>query len=127
MALLIGSKIPIIQAIQMTRRMIGFYPIEISLYTVEENILTGIPLYKGLSEHAIYPQKLIAMLKVGEDVNQLDRFFNKIAEQYAEEVEYQTGLISKFIEPLIIVFLGLVVGTILIAMYLPLFKLGQSF
>lgn len=127
MALLISSRIPILQAIQMTRRMIGFYPIEVSLFSVEGKILTGMPLYKGLSEHAIYPGKMVAMLKVGEDVNQLDKFFSKISEQYADEVEYQTTLLSKFIEPLIIVFLGLVVGTILVAMYLPLFKLGQGF
>ncbi len=126
MSLLIGSKVPILQAIQMSRKMIGFYPIEHSLFTVEEEILAGQPLYKGLSRFSFYPKKMIAMLKVGEDVNQLDKFFKKISEQYADDVEYQTGLLSKFIEPLIIVVLGLVVGLILIAMYLPLFKLGQA-
>jgi type IV pilus assembly protein PilC len=127
MALLIGSKVPILKAIQMSRQMIGFYPIEHSLFAVEERILAGDALYKGLAEHSVYPKKMIAMLKVGEDVNQLDAFFSKIAEQYANDVEYQTSLLSKFIEPLIIVVLGLVVGIILIAMYLPLFKLGQAF
>jgi type IV pilus assembly protein PilC len=127
MALLIASKIPILQAIQMCRQMIGFYPIELSLYKVEEKIMAGTALYKGLGEHSIYPRKMVAMLKVGEDVNQLDQFFSKISEQYAEDVEYQTNILSKFIEPLIIVVLGLVVGVILIAMYLPLFKLGQAF
>jgi type IV pilus assembly protein PilC len=84
-------------------------------------------LYKALAEHSIYPKKLIAMLKVGEDVNQLDIFFYRISEQYSEDVEYQTNIFSKLMEPLIIVFLGLVVGVILVAMYLPLFKLGQTF
>jgi type IV pilus assembly protein PilC len=126
MALLISAKVPILLCIQMSRKMIGFYPIEYSLFSVEEDILAGVPLYKSLSRFNFYPKKMVAMLKVGEDINQLDNFFKKISEQYADDVEYQTTLLSKFIEPLIIVVLGLVVGLILIAMYLPLFKLGQA-
>ena len=127
LALLIGSRIPIVQAIQLVRKMIRFYPIERSLETVEENILTGMPLHKSLAGHSIYPPKMISLIKVGEEVNQMELFFNKISEQYSNEVEYQTSILSKFVEPLIIVVLGVVVGVILIAMYLPLFKLGQSF
>jgi type IV pilus assembly protein PilC len=127
LALLIGSRIPIVQAIQLVRKMIRFYPIERSLETVEENILTGMSLHKSLSGHSIYPPKMISLIKVGEEVNQMELFFNKISEQYSNEVEYQTSILSKFVEPLIIVVLGVVVGVILIAMYLPLFKLGQSF
>jgi type IV pilus assembly protein PilC len=69
---------------------------------------------------------MISLIKVGEEVNQLDLFFNKVSTQYSGEVEYRTNLLSKFLEPMIIVVLGLVVGVILIAMYLPLFKLGQT-
>jgi type IV pilus assembly protein PilC len=127
MSLLIGSKMPMLQSIQLVRQMVSFYPLEKSLKEVEEDILSGVSLHKSLSKHSIYPAKMVSLVKVGEEVNQLELFFNKIAEQYSGEVEYQTGLLSKFMEPLIIVFLGLVVGVILIAMYLPLFKLGQSF
>jgi type IV pilus assembly protein PilC len=127
LSLLIGSKIPIVQSIQLVRKMIRFYPIERSLETVEENILTGMPLHRSLSGFSIYPPKMISLIKVGEEVNQMELFFTKISEQYSNEVEYQTSILSKFVEPLIIVVLGLVVGVILIAMYLPLFKLGQSF
>lgn len=127
MALLAGSKIPILQAIQLTRQMITFYPIEQSLISIEDKIMAGTPLYKSLSEYSVYPQKMISVVKVAEEVNQLELFFGRLAEQYADEVEYQTGVLSKFLEPVIIVLLGLVVGVILIAMYLPLFKLGQNF
>jgi type IV pilus assembly protein PilC len=67
------------------------------------------------------------MVKVGEEVNQLDHFFTQLSEQYSNEIEYQTTLLSKFLEPFIIIVLGLIVGIVLIAMYLPLFKLGQQF
>jgi type IV pilus assembly protein PilC len=127
MSLLISSRIPILQGLAMCRKIIGFYPIEKSLVLVENRVMEGISLHEALNQHSIYPKKMISMIKVGEDVNQLELFFAKIAEQYSEEAEYQTSLLSKAMEPLIIILLGLVVGAILIAMYLPLFKMGQGF
>jgi type IV pilus assembly protein PilC len=127
MSLLIASHMPLLQSIQLVKKMVGFFPIEQSLNNVESDILTGISLHQSLSKHSIYPDKMVSLIKVGEEVNQLDTFFAKISEQYSAEVEYQTNILSKFIEPLIIVVLGIVVGIILIAMYLPLFKLGQTF
>jgi len=126
MSLLIASRIPMIKSIQLAKKMIRFYPIESSLAAIEENVLSGMPLYQSLGLHAIYPKKMLSLLKVGEEVNQLDLFFAKLAMQYSSEIEYRTNLLSKFLEPLIIVVLGLVVGVILIAMYLPLFQLGQA-
>lgn len=127
MALLVGSRIPIVQGIALVREMISYYPIEVSLKKVEEDVVSGLTLHKSLENHAIYPKKMISLLKAGEEVNKLELFFSKIAEQYTAEVEYKTNLLSKFLEPMIIIVLGFVVGVILIAMYLPLFKLGQSF
>ena len=67
------------------------------------------------------------LIKVGEEVNRLDYFFEKISVQYTEEVEYRTNTISSLLEPFIIIFLGLIVGVILIAMYLPMFQMSNSF
>jgi len=127
MSLLVGAKIPLVQAIQLTKQMISFYPIENSLIDIEEKILSGIAFHKSLAAHSIYPPKMISIIKVGEEVNQLELFFARLSEQYSAEVEHQATLLSKFIEPLIIIVLGLIVGVILIAMYLPLFRLGQAF
>ncbi len=127
MSLLIGAKIPMVQAIQLVRQMITFYPIEKSLHAIEENIITGSSLYKSLSQHPVYPSKMVSIVKVGEEVNQLELFFSRLSEQYTSDVEYQTTMLSKFLEPVIIIVLGLIVGVILIAMYLPMFKLGQAF
>jgi len=127
LSLLISARVPMLQAIQLVKQMIPFYPIEISLAEVEAGILRGQSLHSSLAAHKIYPSKMVALLKVGEEVNQLDVFFEKIHQQYTEEVAYDTALLSNLMEPLIIVFLGLVVGVILIAMYLPLFKMGQGF
>jgi type IV pilus assembly protein PilC len=126
MSLLIGSRIAMLQAIDLVSKMVDFYPIESTLTDISAKILAGHSLHKALDCHRIYPRKMVAMIKVGEEVNQLDSFFSKVSLQYSAEVEYQTSLLSKFMEPLIIVVLGLVVGVILIAMYLPLFRLGQA-
>lgn len=127
MALLIGAKIPIVRAIKLVKQMIGFYPVEISLDKIEQDIMQGVSLHKSLSNFPIYHRRLVSLIKVGEEVNQLEMFFGKVARQYSEDVEHQTSLISSMIEPFMIIFLGLIVGVILIAMYLPLFQLSTTF
>ncbi|MFD2162272.1 type II secretion system F family protein [Paradesertivirga mongoliensis] len=127
MRLLVSTDTPLLRSIALVRQMIGFYPIELSLAEVEQSILKGESLHKSLSKFSFYPPKLVQLIKVGEEVNRLDYFFEKIANQYTEEVEYRTGTISSFLEPLIIIFLGLVVGVILIAMYLPMFQMSNGF
>jgi len=80
-----------------------------------------------MSAYSVYPVRMISLIKVGEEVNQLDTFFGKISKQCNDEVEHQTAVISSLIEPLMILFLGGVVGLILVAMYLPLFQLSSTF
>ena len=127
MRLLINARLPLLRAIALIRQMISFYPIESSLHKVEADILHGKSLHESLAQFKIYPSKMIQLVKVGEETNQLDVFFSKISEQYIEEVEYKTSTLSSIMEPLIIVFLGLIVGVILISMYLPLFQMSNDF
>jgi type IV pilus assembly protein PilC len=127
MKLLINAKLPLLRAIDLCRQMIGYYPIESSLKKVENDIMQGKTLHESLQQFKIYPSKMIQLIKVGEETNQLDYFFGKISEQYIEEVEYKTSTLSSVMEPLIIIFLGLIVGVILISMYLPLFQMSNSF
>lgn len=127
MRLLISANIPLIQAIQMLQQMTEFYPIQQSLVKVEHMILHGQNLYTSLEEFSIYPKKMIQLIRVGEEINRLDFFFEAISQQYTEEIEYKTSTISTVLEPLIIIFLGLIVGLILVAMYLPMFQMSNSF
>jgi type IV pilus assembly protein PilC len=127
MRLLINAKLPLLRAIALIRQMISYYPIESSLQKVEDDIMKGKSLHESLQQFKVYPSKMIQLVKVGEETNQLDYFFGKISEQYIEEVEYKTSTLSSMMEPLIIIFLGLVVGIILISMYLPLFQMSNSF
>jgi len=127
MRLLVSTDTPLLRSIALVRQMIDFYPIETSLVKVEENIMKGESLHSSLAAFSFYPPKMIQLIKVSEEVNRMDYFFEKVAVQYTEEAEYKTNAISSLLEPLIIIFLGLVVGVILIAMYLPMFQMSNSF
>jgi type IV pilus assembly protein PilC len=127
MRLLINAKLPLLRAIALIRQMIQYYPIETSLQQVEQDIMKGMSLHESLKQFDIYPSKMIQLVKVGEETNQLDYFFGRISEQYIDEVEYKTSTLSSMMEPLIIIFLGLIVGVILISMYLPLFQMSSGF
>jgi type IV pilus assembly protein PilC len=127
MRLLTGTNTPLLQALGMVKEMISFYPIIQSLNIAEKDILLGSSLSATLGKDKFYPVKFIQMIKIAEEVNKLEYFFEQLANQYTEEVEYKTNAISSMLEPLIIIFLGLAVGIILIAMYLPMFQMSSSF
>jgi type IV pilus assembly protein PilC len=127
MRLLVSTDTPLLRSIALVREMINYYPIETSLIEVEKDILKGKSLHESLSKFSFYPAKMIQLIKIGEEVNRMDYFFEKIAVQYTDEVEYKTNTLSSAMEPLIIIFLGVVVGIILIAMYLPMFQMSNNF
>lgn len=126
MNLLIGAKIPLITAIDLVQKMIGFYPIEISLETVKKDIMKGDSLHHSLSKFKIYNKRMISLIKVAEEVNQMDTMFSRLSKQYSDEVEHQTSVLGSLIEPVMIIFLGVLVAVILVAMYLPLFQMGST-
>lgn len=127
MRLLINAHLPLLRAIALCRQMISYYPVESSLQRVEDDITKGKSLHQSLQQFSVYPSKMIQLIKVGEETNQLDYFFGKISEQYIDDVEYKTANLRSTVEPLIIIFLGLMVGLIVVSMYLPLFEMSKTF
>lgn len=127
MELLLLSKTPILNAIQLVRQMIGFYPLESSLEQIEQEIIKGKPLHQCLKKYKIYDKRMLSLVKVAEEVNQLDVIYGKLKDQYNKEIEHQTSVISSVMEPIMIIFIGVFVGAILISMYLPMFQLSTSF
>ena len=126
MHLLISSRTQLISAIDLVKKMISFFPIESNLEIVKNDLMNGMLLNESMSKFLIYDKRMISLIKVGEEVNQLENIFQKLSENYTSEVEYETKLLGSLIEPILIIFLGIFVGAILVAMYLPLFKLGTS-
>jgi type IV pilus assembly protein PilC len=127
MHLLLASRTPLVNALELVQKMVGFYPIEISLTKIRNDIMHGSSLHECLVKFPVYNKRMISLIRVAEEVNQLDLMFNKLSKQYSEEIEHETSLLGSVIEPLMIVFLGLMVAVILVAMYLPMFKLSSAF
>ncbi|MEQ9148037.1 MAG: type II secretion system F family protein, partial [Cytophagales bacterium] len=127
MALLHSSGVNIVRSLDLLSKMINFYPLKTALPEIKNEIIKGKRFHETLASYSIFPGKMIALLKVGEEVNKLDEFFSKIAAQYEKELETQSSVLGSVLEPIILVFLGAVVTFILIAMYLPLFDLNRLF
>lgn len=126
MKLLLGSKVLLIDALDLVKNMIGYYPIEFALDSVRRDVYAGKQLHESLSEHTIFPKKLVSLIKVSEEVNAPELIFDKLNQQYSEEIEHQQAIIGKVVEPLFLVILGGLVGFILVAMYTPLFKMSSG-
>jgi len=124
-SLLTASKVPVVNSIQLVKQMINFYPLQYALETVEQHILKGESLSKSLGQHKLFDDKMIALVKVAEETNQTEFIFDRLNMQYNTKVQQQSKMLSTIMEPFIILIVGVLVGVILIAMYLPMFKLSS--
>lgn len=125
MSLLITSKTPLISSLTLTAKMIDFYPIEVAIEEIRNDITKGFSLSESLKRHKVFETKMISMLEVAEQVNQLDLMFERLTEQYNEEINYKTKMIGVILEPLLIIVIGVIVGVIMISMYAPMFDLSK--
>lgn len=126
LSLLLGSKVALLEALKLVRQMVNFYPVSSPIEKIERDILQGVQLHEALGKFNIYDSQFIALIKVGEEVNKLDSFLARLANRYSDLVEQRTQLLNTFLEPLMIVFLGGMIGLILVAMYLPMFQLSTE-
>lgn len=124
-SLLTASKVPVVNSIQLVKEMIDFYPLKNALEEVEQNILRGQSLSESLSHHDFFDDKMVALVKVAEETNQNEFIFERLNTQYNTQVQQRSKLLSTIMEPFIILIVGVLVGVILIAMYLPMFKLSS--
>lgn len=125
MNLLITSRTTLLTSLGLTSKMIGFYPIEKSIEQIKEDITRGSSLHESLRKHSIYENKLVSMVEVAEQINQLDTMFERLTEQYNEEINHQTKMIGVILEPMIIIVIGVIVGIIMVSMYAPMFDLSK--
>jgi type II secretory pathway component PulF len=124
--LLTTSKVPMLNSIQMVRKMIQFVPLQDDLLIVENNILQGGSLSESLKQTRLFDSRIISLVKVAEETNQTEYVFNQLNEQYTQEVIQKSKILSTVLEPIIILFVGILVAVLLIAMYLPMFQLSSA-
>jgi type IV pilus assembly protein PilC len=125
MNLLITSKTTLINSLTLTAKMIGFYPIEVAIHQIKEDITRGASLNESLKKHSVFENKMVSMVEVAEQVNQLETMFERLTEQYNEEISHQTKMIGVILEPMIIIVIGAIVGVIMVSMYAPMFDLSK--
>lgn len=122
---LIKSGVPILQGLETVAKTSGNKIIERAINNSRDSIKEGGRISDPLKKANIFPPMVIQMISVGEETGGLDNMLNKIADFYDQEVDTAVKGLTSMIEPLIIVFLGIVIGTIVIAMFMPMFSLGE--
>ncbi len=123
---LLTSGVPILQALKIVRETIGNYVIEKAVDKVHDSIREGETIAAPLEETKVFPPMVVNMIDVGEETGQLDQMLMKVADVYDAEVETTVATLLQLMEPAMIVILGLIVGTIVISLYLPIFTLGDA-
>jgi type IV pilus assembly protein PilC len=120
---LLKSGVPILAALEITGDSTGNVVITRALAEVKESVKGGESVSGPLSKHAVFPAMVVHMMASGEETGALDDMLGKIGEFYDQEVEATTESLTALIEPLMIAFLGTVVGSMIVALYLPIFKI----
>ncbi len=122
---MLSSGVSILEAFDIVAKTSGNVIIEDAVYYTRDRVKEGKNLVEPLSEVKVFPPMVVQMIGVGERTGAVDAMLNKIADFYEEEVDQMVANLTSLIEPLIMVFLGVVLGGLIIAMYLPIFKIGE--
>jgi type IV pilus assembly protein PilC len=125
-AALYGAGVPILQAIEVTGQTAGNAVVEKAMDDVVESVKNGGPIAAPLREAPIFPPMVAQMIAVGEETGGLDSMLNKVADFYEDEVAAAIKALTSILEPVMIVFVGAIVGFIVVAMYMPMFKVYDS-
>ena len=123
LATLVGAGVDIVKALEITRTTSGNWVIEDALREVRERVQEGIPIAQPLSQNEAFPPMVSQMVRIGEESGELEKMLGKIADFYEDEVDAAVAALTSIIEPLMMIGVGMMVGTILIAMYMPMFKM----
>ncbi len=123
---LISSGVPLIEGMDICARTAGNKIVEIAILNSIEAIKEGETIAAPLARENVFPAMVIQMIDVGESAGALDSMLSKIADFYDEEVDTAVDGLTALLEPMLMVFLGIVVGFIVVAMYLPIFKMGET-
>lgn len=122
---LMHAGVPILSALDIVGDTAGNVVIARAVASVKDSVRQGTGMAKPLSEHPVFPPMVVQMIAVGEDTGSLDAMLRKVADFYDQEVEATTEQLMALIEPIMIMVLGGVVGGMIIAMYLPIFKIFE--
>ncbi len=124
LAITFAAGVPLVDALKIVSGATGNYVFNNAAARIREDVAVGHQLQLAMQQTNVFPNMVIQMAAIGEEAGSLDEMLIKVAEAYEEEVSNSVDALSSLLEPLIIVFVGIVVGTMVIAMYLPIFKMA---
>ena len=120
---MMGAGVPILQALHIVGETSGNWVVENALKNVAESVRQGKSIAEPLVAESVFPSMVTQMISVGEDSGALEQMLSKIADFYDQEVNSATEQLTAMIEPLMVAFLGVVVGGMIVALYLPIFNI----
>ena len=123
---LIAGGVNLVEALEIVKNSISNLKIQTSLEKVKREIFSGRPFSKSLRETKDFPETMCGFIEVGEETGKLNEMLNTVALYYEEEFDDAVDAFSQLLEPIMIVFLGVVIGFILVAMYTPIFQMGTT-
>ena len=126
LATMISSGVPILDGLDIVSKTAGNRTVEKAINNVRQSISEGKTIAEPLKESGVFPPMVCQMIEVGEQAGALDTMLSKIADFYDDEVDDAVGNLTAMMEPLLMLFLGTTVGGLVIAMYLPIFKLAGA-
>jgi type IV pilus assembly protein PilC len=120
---LVAAGVDIITSLEITGQTAGNWVVEDALVGVRAKVHEGVPIAQPLLENDVFPPMVSQMVKIGEETGELEKMLTKIADFYEDEVDAAVASLTSIIEPLMMIGVGCMVGVIIIAMYLPMFKM----
>ncbi len=123
---LVSSGVPILDGLDIVARTAGNVVVEEAIMKVRQSISEGKTIAEPLAQSGVFPPMVVQMISVGEATGAMDAMLSKIADFYDDEVDNAVAAMTSMLEPLLMVFLGVVVGGLVIAMYLPIFKIAGA-
>jgi len=125
LATLVKSGVPILNALEIVGKTAGNMVVEKAVTDARASIREGEPISEPLSRSGAFPPMVVRMISVGEQTGQLEKMLNKIADFYDEQVDAAVSGLTSMIEPLVIGFLGIIIGGIAVALFMPIFKITE--
>jgi type IV pilus assembly protein PilC len=123
---MVSSGVPIMDGLEICAKTAGNKVVEQAVYNVRQGISEGKTMSEPLAASGVFPPMVVQMIAVGEATGAMDAMLNKIADFYDDEVDDAVGNLTAMMEPMLMVFLGVTVGGLVVAMYLPIFKLAGA-
>ena len=126
LSIMFAAGVPLVEALDSVGGASGNYVYAVATKEIQRKVSTGTSLTASMQESNVFPNMVVQMVSIGEESGALDSMLGKVADFFEAEVDDAVDALTSLMEPMIMVVLGVLIGGMVIAMYLPIFKLGQA-